>query len=264
MNALERTEYVVLRLIRRFVVNERTARRFAHWLPYYTPSVNEAEPALIVNAYARALGARNQHLRGKRVLEVGSGRTNVVAYGLAATGAADVTALEPYVPFDAQRDHRLRSSDPALSAVDWKAVRRVTRFSDIPDASIDVLVSNSVLEHVLGLRQFFSDCRRVLAPGGSMLHLVDYRDHFFKYPYAFLTFSDKTWSRWLDPGDLPRWRLADHLAECDVAGFKTEVLSSDSNQDAFASIKPRLAGRFASAQPGVEITTATLLSWIAT
>jgi hypothetical protein len=93
-----------------------------------------------------------------------------------------------------------------------------------------------------------------------MLHQVDYRDHFFKYPYAFLTFSDRAWARWLDPGDLPRWRIGDHLAAFDMAGFETEVLSRQSDADAFARIRPRLQGRFASAPAGTEVTVATLLA----
>ena len=35
-----------------------------------------------------------------------------------------------------------------------------------------------------------------------MLHVVDYRDHFFKYPLHFLQFSQNTWRRFLNPGRL--------------------------------------------------------------
>jgi SAM-dependent methyltransferase len=260
MNALQRLEYIALRLVRRFVFNERSANRLARWLPYYAPSVGENEPARIVADYARDLAAAEVHLGGQRVLEVGAGRTNGVGYGLIDAGATSACLLEPFVAFDAAQDAALRQSSPMLSAVDPGKVRRVLSFADIADASIDLLLSNSVLEHVREPGVFFADCRRVLAPGGAMLHRVDYRDHFFKYPYGFLTFSDAVWSRWLDPGDLPRWRLPDHLANVAEAGFEVRVLDQQTAAEAFTQVRARLSGRFAQALPGVDVTMAVLLA----
>lgn len=264
MNAFQRFEYVSLRLLRRFAFNERIAHRFVRWLPYYAPSVNEAEPMRIARGYASALESAGIFLARQRVLEVGAGRTNVVGYALASMGAAAVTLLEPFVPFDARRDTVLRKSALASAAIDADLVHRISSFADVADSSIDVLMSNSVLEHVLDLRSFLTNCRRVLATDGVMLHQVDYRDHFFKYPYAFLTFNEQTWSRWLDPGDLPRWRLPDHLAEFAAVGFAVEVLARESAAEAFARIEAQLVGRFATGAPGIDVTSATLLAKVPT
>ena len=257
MNAFERTEYVALRLVRRFVFSENRANRFSRWLPYYAPSVNEEHSERIVGEYARLLGQAGIVFAGRRVLEVGAGRTNGVGYGLLAEGAAAVYLLEPFVAFDPVRDEAIRST---ARRIDFSKTRRVQNFAAIESASIDLLLSNSVLEHVHDLHGFFADCRRVLAPGGVMLHKVDYRDHFFKYPYAFLTFSDATWSRWLDPGDLPRWRLGDHLRELAAAGCNVEVLEQQSAPELFEQIKPQLAARFTIEEPGIDVTGAALLS----
>lgn len=264
MNALQRAEYVTLRLVRRFLFSERMANRLARCLPYYAPSVNEAQPLHIVDEYAGSLASAGATFAGRRVLEVGAGRTNAVGHGLLAAGANKVTLLEPYVAFDAGRDATLRASVPAFAAADASAIRRVAHFAEIDTASIDVLLSNSVLEHVRDLRTFLADCRRVLAPDGLMLHVVDYRDHFFKYPYAFLTFREATWKRWLDPGDLPRWRLPDHLREFAAAGFTTDVLARESAAEEFARVRTRLADPFADGTPGIEVTRATFSAWHAT
>jgi SAM-dependent methyltransferase len=260
MNALQRIEYVALRLLRRFVISEGVANRFARWLPYYKASVNETEPLHIVQEYRQSLSAVGIDLRGKRVCEVGTGRTNAVGYGLIAAGSASAILLEPYIPYDANRDDQLRLQHPALLVADKNRVQRVTTFAEVPSSSIDLLLSNSVLEHVSDTRTFFNDCRRVLAPGGSMLHRVDYRDHFFKYPYAFLTFSQKTWSHWLDPGDLPRWRLTDHLRDLADCGFSVSVSDKQKMSDAFEQIRPRLTERFSNSLADVDVTFATLVA----
>lgn len=257
MNRMERLEYVGLRVVRRFLVTEKLANRFARWIPYYRPSINEAAPERIVDAYRRTLASEGVELRGKHVVEIGAGRTNAVCHALAALGA-QATALEPFVPFDAGLDARLAKRAPSAAHND--AVRRVTDFSQIPDGSVDVVFSNSVLEHVSDLDRLFAECHRVLRCDGLMVHHVDYRDHFFKYPYGFLTFSDETWNRWLNPGDLPRWRADDHVHALARARFRAELRDSVVLGEDFERVRPHLAARF-SGRAHAAIATATLLAW---
>lgn len=259
MKAYARLEYVSLRLVRRFILSEKFINRVAAWLPYYRRSVNETFPSSIIAAYESAFRASGIALPALTVVEAGAGRTNVVAYGLAAAGANLVYALEPFVQFDATLDDKLlqRCYPNSLGLRD--KVARITSFNELPDASIDLVVSNSVLEHVVDIDRFFADCHRALRPGARMVHLVDYRDHFFKYPYAFLTFDDSTWSRWLDPGDLPRWRLDDHVSAMERACFEVDVVSRNSKPEEFEQVRHMLAPRFASAGPQVAVTEALLV-----
>jgi SAM-dependent methyltransferase len=260
MNALQRIEYVSLRMARRFIFTERVANYLAAWLPYYTPSANERHPEHIVSTYANALAKAGEELSGKHVLEVGAGRTNAVGYGLVASGCRSVVLLEPFIDFDPTLDEAVRNANAMLSPVDPASVTRSRNFGDLPSASVELVLSNSVLEHVSDQSAFFSGCLRVLSAKGAMLHVVDYRDHFFKYPYAFLTFSKKIWNRWLNPGDLARWRVYEHVDAMRAAGFDVTVLCEESDPEQFMKIRERLDSSFLPIRNGLDVTRAILLA----
>jgi SAM-dependent methyltransferase len=252
-------EYVLLRLARRFLFTAARLERLGRFLPYYRVNQGRCDPSPIRQAVQAALAALGADLAGRRVLEVGSGATNSLGYALLAAGAAEVVCFEPFIPLDARQDARLR---PAPDAPGPDGVRRVTDLAAVPDAAIDLVVSNSVLEHVTAPDALFAGLGRVLAPGGRMVHRVDYRDHFFKYPYHFLKFSQSAWRRFLDPGDLPRWRLDDHLAALTRAGFAVTVLDATRNQPAFDRIAPGLHPDFQARDPALlAVATATLACW---
>jgi hypothetical protein len=77
-----------------------------------------------------------------------------------------------------------------------------------------------------------------------MIHVIDYRDHFFKYPYHHLIFTRETWQRFLDPGDLPRHRPADHVLAFQAAGMDVRVLRRTEIPAAFGRIEARIAPEF--------------------
>lgn len=75
--------------------------------------------------------------------------------------------------------------------------------TDLPDDSVDVVFSNSVLEHVPPevITGMYRESQRILAPGGVMFHSVNCGDH---YAYVdrdihqlhYLRYSDAEWERW--------------------------------------------------------------------
>jgi hypothetical protein len=77
-----------------------------------------------------------------------------------------------------------------------------------------------------------------------MIHIVDYRDHFFKYPFHFLQFSSPVWYRYLDPGDLCRARIGDHLRAFEAHGFRTAVLAKEQDIPSLMSLKRRIHSEF--------------------
>ena len=257
-------EYVPLRLLRRFVVNGRLLQRLGAILPYHEPSQNEASSDPIVGDYGRHLALAGATFRGADVLEIGSGRTNSVGYALAREGARRVTCFEPHAGFDREGDARLLAAIAAASGKPAAALAaqivRTTSLAAVADASVDLVLSSSVLEHVRDLRGLLAEVGRVLRPGGAMLHLVDYRDHFFKYPFHFLQFSETVWERWLDPGDLPRWRLSGQLRMLGEMGYRVDVLALTRDDDGFAKIAPHLAAGFDATDPEMAVTHAVLFA----
>lgn len=257
-------EYIPLRLLRRFVLRGALLDKLAAMLPYYEVSRNEVSSDPIVGEYQKYLTIAAATLRGAQILEVGSGRTNSVGHALASKGARKVTCFEPHAGFDPDRDARLLATIGRGGELDAETlasrVERVTSLARVADASVDLVLSSSVLEHVRDLRQLMDELRRVLRPAGAMLHLVDYRDHFFKYPFHFLQFSGRVWDRFLDPGDLPRWRLSGHVRVLEEAGFRVEVLARDCDAAGFAKVAPHLASEFDAADPDIAVTHAALLA----
>jgi SAM-dependent methyltransferase len=191
-------EYVVLRLIRRFLL-PADLHRWGRYVPFYRTNLAETEPDRICQRYIETLALAQRDVVGKRIVEVGSGATNSAGYALACAGAAEVFCIEPFVEFNAGEDFilleqlvRLHGRNPAEVSA---AVTRCDSFDRVEPASADLIVSHSVLEHVRDLAPLLTKMRAALAPTGAMLHIVDYRDHFFKYPLHFLQFSERTWTR---------------------------------------------------------------------
>ena len=67
-------------------------------------------------------------------------------------------------------------------------------FREVPDASVDFLFSNAVLEHIR-LKEFVPlllEMKRVLKPQGIGSHQIDFRDH-LQYALNNLRFSEHIW-----------------------------------------------------------------------
>ena len=238
-------EYVVLRLARRFLFNAQTLDTLGWLVPYWRVNQARQDPGPILDAYQQMAEQAGVSLAGARVAELGCGATDSTGYEWLGRLGGEWIGVEPFAGRDSALSGALRRQAQARHpGADLSRARRVRDLKDLADSSAEVIVSNSVLEHVADVDALFSQCRRVLAPGGVMLHQVDYRDHFFKYPFHFLKFSRRTWNAWLNPGDLPRLRLDDHLAALDRAGFEAWTLSCVLDPVGLAEVLPGLSREF--------------------
>lgn len=254
-------EYVVLRLVRRFVFSGAVLDRIGGFVPYWRVNQGRLDPEPIVTAYQRLARLAGTDPRGKNVVELGCGASNGTGYEWTARFGGSWTGVEPFAPFDADLDARVfeqvRTRHPEASR---REVRRVRDAAAVETGWADLIVSNSVLEHVRNPEPAFRECRRMLAPGGTMLHRVDYRDHFFKYPFHFLTFSKPVWDNLLNPGDLPRHRMDDHLAALARCGFEVEILEREADPAALAAVAPFLDPLFARRDRDMLATTTASLA----
>jgi SAM-dependent methyltransferase len=256
-------EYISLRLLRRFILPDAFLLRFGRFIPYYRTNRNQVDPSSLVDDYALLLSKTGFPTQGQRLLEIGVGRTNSSCYEIVARFLPEsVLALEPFVSLGTEEDSNLLRQIAERHHCEPSSfkgrVRRIQSLGSIPDHSVDLVLSSSVLEHVSDPLSLFSELRRVLSPQGAMLHLVDYRDHFFKYPFHFLQFRKATWNRWLNPGDLPVWRLYDHLTQLEDSGFEVRVLAETRDPAAFSSIASRVASDYLRDQENLQTTTAAL------
>jgi hypothetical protein len=76
------------------------------------------------------------------------------------------------------------------------------RNTGLPGASIDVIVTTSVLEHIPlpVCAEILAECRRLISRRGIMRHTIDYSDHYSHSDskisaYNYLSFSDREWQR---------------------------------------------------------------------
>jgi len=152
-------EYLLLRLARRFLFRDQLVSLCHRWLPYYSCSQNEINPKNIANHYQKLLSRLNIAIEGKTILEVGAGATNGVGHWLVTMGASEYIGYEPFAKFDELLDNQMQQQavDSSSDVVDTMCrVSRVTDVRRVPDQTIDLIVSHSVLEHVQAIGQYSS------------------------------------------------------------------------------------------------------------
>ena len=183
-------------------------------------------------------------------MEIGTGWYPTLPVCFQLAGAASVTsfdlkrhvnarltkrmwrALETHLPTIAEASGRtleeVRVDYMRQLPFDYRAPADATATS-LPDESVDVVFSNSVLEHVprrvIGL--MMKEAYRVLRPGGLSIHSVNCGDHYayFDRQITFMNyyqFAEKDWHFWNN--DLQyqnRMRPQDFIELSEQAGLRT-------------------------------------------
>lgn len=115
----------------------------------------------------------------------------------------------------------------AAAGIDYRAPADATR-TGLTDASVDLVFSNSVLEHVPAavLTALMQETRRILTPTGLALHNVNCGDHYAYFdrgitPIHYLRYSETQW-RWWNNDILfqNRLRAIDFLNAARAAGLE--------------------------------------------
>ena len=260
-------------------------------IPQYLARINTT-----VAGYEKYGGLSPALLRDKHVLEIGPGETIGVALWSIGAGAAHVTTVDKFVPFLTSEFHRalyrslLSQSDDtarrniadAIDLTDFQLNPRRLSYehesidraaADLPPASVDVIVSNAVLEEIYDLDTTFAALDRVLKPGGRQVHVIDLRDYgmfskFGFHPLEFLTVSDRIYPYMVGSSGQPNRRLIDYYRRAlgalgyDSTIYVSRVLGqnqplrefrtrlqfgvdySDSSLSLVRSIRPRLLPRY--------------------
>jgi SAM-dependent methyltransferase len=114
-----------------------------------------------------------------------------------------------------------------LRAIEGVAVEQL---GGLEPGSFDVVVSGAVFEHLYDPDAAFAAMDQVLAPGGLMLHKVDFRDHGMftdagKHPLTFLTVPESLYRLMTRNSGRPNRRLADwYRAKLAALGYEARLL----------------------------------------
>lgn len=159
--------------------------------------------------YIELLAGRNLPVARASILELGPGHNYGSVLVLACRGASVAVADRFPVPWDEDYHPKfyavLRArldalgphyvTTPITRCVEASGTGEVVKvvaspaehLEGVADGSIDIVLSNAVLEHAEGPADVAGELYRITRPGGSGIHQVDFRDHRdFSRPLEYL------------------------------------------------------------------------------
>jgi SAM-dependent methyltransferase len=259
--------YLLLRLIRHFMP-EGLARFLLKRRWIIKPGLESTDPFAASQRYVETLSAQGVDINGRRVLVFGYGGRFAVGVDLLARGAAHVVLCDHFVLLDDERNRKLLSEYGNYLKVDQAEVQPRSEFitllhGDIRDESIqrqvaqaDVILSTSVFEHLDDVPGITNALAKLTAPGGIHLHFVDLRDHFFKYPFEMLKYSEKTWRNFLNPtSNLNRYRLNDYKRVFEANFVKVELTVLERLMEDLHKAKDKIRPEFKTGKDDVDAVT---------
>jgi len=250
-------KYLILRFIRHWLPDS-AAHFLLHHRLIIKPGYETSNPSAAVEIYLKILNEHSVSLAGRHVLIFGYGGRFGVGCGLLEAGAGSVTLSDRFAPPDDAENTALLDLYPELvtKLPDGRILPAVDKLrlsnTDICEEArrtaaplYDLVLSNSVFEHLDDVDGITAALASLTLPGGLHIHNIDLRDHYFKYPFEMLTFSQKTWEKWLNPGsNLNRLRVQHYRAifERYFEDVKIEILARE--LEAFRTTRSRIKPEF--------------------
>lgn len=247
--------YLIPRLIRHFLP-EKLVRALLLRSIIIRPGLETTDPEAAVQRYVNVLPVP---LKGKRILIFGYGGRFDLGFGILKEGAAHIILCDKYAPpdeahnlakFSKEKEYftvegsrlRPRADRMTLLEVDIRAVQVNANLEPV-----DIVLSSSVYEHLEDMAGITRALAALTKPEGMQVHFVDLRDHFFKYPFEMLRFSEKTWRMWLNPAtNHNRFRLWDYRKAFEDCFENVEIEILASEEQAFRALQPYIRPEFIS------------------
>ncbi len=259
--------YLLLRLLRHFMP-EGLARLLLKRRWIIKPGMESTDPFAASERYIETLSARGVSIGGKRVLVFGYGGRFAVGVELLRKGAAHVVLCDHFVLLDEERNRELLPDYSNYLFVENDRVMPHPEFitlfhGDIRADSIqkqvsevDHVLSTSVFEHLDDVPGITQALAKLTAPQGVHLHFVDLRDHYFKYPFEMLKFSESVWKNFLNPtSNLNRYRLNDYRHVFDANFTRVEIEILERLVDEFRKAQKQIHVEFKTGDESVDAVT---------
>lgn len=265
--------YLAPRLLRHFMP-ESVARFLLKRRWIIRPGLESSDPVTAATRYVETLSQCGTSIEGKRVLVFGYGGRFAVGVELIKLGASHVVLCDHVESLDKERNLELLPAYADYLVMENDNVKPRREFitllhGDITDkaiqnqiAQVDCVLSTSVYEHLDGVEAITRALASLTKPNGIHIHFVDLRDHFFKYPFEMLCFSESTWRNWLNPSsNHNRYRLWDYRRAFEDAFEKVEIEVLAREEEVFRKLQPRIRPEFISGK--IEDDSVTLIRVIA-
>ena len=223
------------------------------------PGLETSNPFAAVQRYVDILSVRGLSFHNKRVLVFGYGGRFDIGFGMLKEGAQHIILCDKYAPPDEPHNRRLFGTEDKYFFAETRGLRPRSKWMTLLEEDIrelqtrdaikpvDIVLSSSVYEHLDDVEGITSALATLTKPDGLHIHFVDLRDHFFKYPFEMLRFSESTWRNWLNPSSHHnRYRLWDYRRafESCFAIVEIEILTRE--DDAFRKLLPHIKPEFIS------------------
>lgn len=250
--------YLLPRLARHFLP-EKLVRALLLRSVIIRPGLETSDPFAAVQRYVDVLSGRGESFCGKRVLVFGYGGRFDLGFGLLKEGVAHVILCDKYAAPDDVHNRRMFAAETNYFVVGSQGVRPRPEWmtlleSDIRELQVsgviepvDVVLSSSVYEHLDDVEGITRALASLTKPDGIQIHFVDLRDHFFKYPFEMLRFSESQWRGWLNPSsNHNRYRLWDYRRAFEACFGQVEIEVLDREPEAFQRVQPHIRPEFIS------------------
>lgn len=250
--------YVLPRVARHFLPERLTRFLLLHSI-VIRAGLETSEPAAAAGRYIEILKARGETLNGKRVMVFGYGGRFDMGLALLEAGAAHVVLCEKYAPPDDEHNAALLPAHARYLMLENGRPRPRPEHMTLLQADIrdvhpsaalppyDYVFSSSVYEHLDDVDGITCALAGLTKPGGLQIHFVDLRDHFFKYPFEMLSYSEGIWRGWLNPtSNHNRFRLWHYREVFEKYFEKVRVDVLERDEPAFQKARPRIRPEFLS------------------
>jgi hypothetical protein len=260
-------KYIALRLLRHFMP-EGLARFLLKRRWIIRPGLESSDPSAAVEQYLNTLSKYGRTIDAKRVLVFGYGGRFAVGVELLRRGAAHVVLCDHIASLDDERNRELLSTYDQYLKLEQDQVQPRSEFitllhGDIREenlqkqiSEVDLVLSTSVYEHLDDVAGITHALAKLTVPGGAHLHFVDLRDHYFKYPFEMLKFSERIWKNFLNPtSNLNRYRLGDYQRIFDANFGRVDVAVLERQVDEFRRVQADIRAGFKSGDESVDAVT---------
>ena len=250
--------YLVPRILRHFMP-EKLVRALLLRNIVIQSGLETNDPLAAVQRYIQVFSEHSLSLKDKRVMVFGYGGRFDIGFGLLKAGASYIVLCDKYAPTDDVHNLRLFEGEEKYFALENGMLRPRPEWmtlleSDIRDFQVDsdsekmdFVISSSVYEHVDDVEGITHALTSLTKTGGTQIHFVDLRDHFFKYPFEMLRFSENTWRKWLNPSsNHNRYRLWNYRSAFEACFEQVEIKILASEENAFRKLLPSIRPEFIS------------------